>query len=259
MNIDTVRAYWDRRPCNIRHSKAKIGTKEYFDECEKRKYFVESHIPDFAEFEKWKDKDVLEIGCGIGTDSINFARAGARLTIIELSEKSLEITKKRFEVYQLKASFILANAEHLSDYMQGKAFDLVYSFGVIHHTPNPSSIIQEIKKVLKKDGELRIMLYSKFSTKNFMIRLGKATPEAQAGCPIASTYTKKTIHKLLVGFDVYDCHKDHIFPYKIREYKEYLYVKKFPWNILPQFIFNQFQKYLGWHYLIRAKNVQNRD
>lgn len=252
-SVDVVKQYWDRQPCNIKHSKAVMGTKEYFDQVEQRKYFVESHIPGFAEFQAWKGKEVLEIGCGIGTDSINFARAGAKLTVIELSEKSLEIAKKRFEVFGLTANFILANAEQLSTFLPNHHFDLVYSFGVIHHTPNPSAVIQEITKLLKPGGELRIMLYSKYSTKNFMINLGLAQPEAQGGCPIAFTYTSSDISKLLSSFNVYSCQKAHIFPYKIAEYKEYRYVKKFPWNITPQPIANLIERFMGWHYLIKAK------
>src|SRR5713226_1356279 len=100
--ITVVRDFWNRRPCNIRHSTKPVGTKEYFDEVEKRKYFVEPHIPAFAQFERWRGKRVLEIGCGIGTDAVNFARAGALYTGVELSQTSLELTKKRFEVFGLK-------------------------------------------------------------------------------------------------------------------------------------------------------------
>src|SRR5881397_1245736 len=100
--IDQVRAYWNRRPCNIRHSQSPVGTTEYFDEVEQRKYFVEPHIPKFAEFERWRGKKVLEIGCGIGTDSINFARAGADITTVDLSEKSMELARQRAAVFGLE-------------------------------------------------------------------------------------------------------------------------------------------------------------
>ena len=69
-SIDEVRSYWNARPCNIRHSTAPTGTREYFDQVESRKYKVEPHIPNFAEFDKWNGKKVLEIGCGIGTDEV---------------------------------------------------------------------------------------------------------------------------------------------------------------------------------------------
>src|ERR1017187_963444 len=100
--ITKVSDYWNARPCNIRHSSQPVGTREYFDEVEARKYMVEPHIPGFAEFEKWREKRVLEIGCGIGTDTINFARHGARVTSVDLSEKSLELARQRARVYGLQ-------------------------------------------------------------------------------------------------------------------------------------------------------------
>ena len=106
-SIETVAEYWNRRPCNIRHSRAPVGSRAYFDEVEQRKYFVEPHIPGFAQFERWRDKRVLEIGCGIGTDATNFARAGAEYTGIELSEVSLDLAKRRFDEFGLNGTFIL--------------------------------------------------------------------------------------------------------------------------------------------------------
>src|SRR5215213_4354639 len=101
-DIQRVQSYWNARPCNIRHSAQPIGTEEYFNEVEKRKYFVEPHIPPFAQFERWKGKRVLEIGCGIGTDTINFARAGAFVTAVDLSDQSLTLAKQRAKVFGLE-------------------------------------------------------------------------------------------------------------------------------------------------------------
>jgi 2-polyprenyl-3-methyl-5-hydroxy-6-metoxy-1,4-benzoquinol methylase len=255
VTVDVVKDYWNRRPCNIRHSSEPIGTKRYFDQVEARKYMVEPHIPEFAEFEKWKDKRVLEVGCGIGTDSINFARAGAHLTAVELSEASLEVCKQRFEVFSLKADFHIANAEELRKALPKNVekFDLVYSFGVIHHTPNPMRVFDEIAHLIKPGGELRVMLYSRYSTKNFMIAMGLAQPEAQTGCPIAFAYSKKQVEALMgKHFDIFSIAKDHIFPYKIEEYKQYKYAKRFPWNMMPRSVFHGVEKMLGWHTLIKA-------
>ena len=255
-NIDAVKAYWDRRPCNIRHSKAEIGTKEYFDEVEARKYFVEPHIPGFARFERWAGKRVLEIGCGIGTDAVNFVRAGADYTAVEVSEVSLGLTRQRFAAFGLKGTFHNANAEQLTAVLERRDFDLVYSFGVIHHTPDQRAVIEQARQVIRPDGELRIMLYAQNSWKSVMIDAGFDQPEAQAGCPIATVYSRAMIDDLLRGlFRVTWAEQAHIFPYRIESYIRYEYELE-PWfAAMPPDMFKALERRLGWHYLIVAQPI----
>lgn len=253
-DIDDVASYWNRRPCNIRHSDKEVGTKEYFDAVEQRKYFVEPHIPGFAQFARWQGKKVLEIGCGIGTDATNFARNGADYTGIELSTTSLALARRRFEVFGLTGHLHEGNAEDFSRMFEPASFDLVYSFGVLHHTPHPERAIAEIRKVIKPDGELRIMLYAKESWKSFMIDIGLDQPEAQSGCPVAYSYTQEEVRALLApGFEVTDTFQDHIFPYIIDKYVKYEYEFQ-PWfKAMPESMFRALERRLGWHMCITAK------
>lgn len=251
--ITEVRKFWDDRPCNVRHSSKEVGTKEYFDEVETKKFFVEPHILDFTEFSKLEGKKVLEIGCGLATVGANFAINGAEYTGIELSESSLELAKKRFEVLEQKGSFYSGNAEELSSFVPVETYDLIYSFGVIHHSPHPEKIVSEIKKYMDENSTLKIMLYAKDSWKNYMIEAGLDQPEAQYGCPIANTYTKQEVINLLDGYEVLSIEQDHIFPYQVEPYKKGEYIKQ-PWfDSMPPEMFRTLEKNLGWHLLITAK------
>jgi SAM-dependent methyltransferase len=266
-SLQEVKEYWDRRPCNIRHSPKPIGTRDYFDEVESRKYFVEPHIPAFADFPRWRGKDVLEIGCGIGTDSVNFTRNRANLTIVELSSESLAITKKRLELEHLRASLINGNAEELDELLPpGKKFDLIYSFGVIHHTPHPERVVKAISQRLKPDGELRIMVYARHSWKVLWIyaRYGWREPwnwrklvgkysEAQIGSPVSYVYSGKEVRNLLSEFQIESISKEHIFPYRISDYIEYKYVKNWYFRWMPDSWFRWLERRLGWHLLIVAR------
>ncbi len=256
VSIAQVQEYWDRRPCNIRHSRLDVGTREYFDEVEARKYFVEPHIPGFAEFDRWRGARVLEVGCGIGTDAVNFARAGADYTGVELSEASLALTRKRFEVFNLSGTLLSCNAETLGSTFSPNSFDLVYSFGVIHHTPNQRAVVEEIRKVIKSDGLFRFMLYAKNSWKDAMIDAGLDQPEAQSGCPIATTYTPEDVETLVAEkFQLEHVRQSHIFPYVIEKYINHEYDRQ-PWfKEMPKAMFEALERRFGWHMLIDARPI----
>jgi len=253
ITIEEVKKFWNDRPCNIKHSSKELGTIEYFDEVELKKFRAEPHILKFTEFPQWKNKKVLEVGCGLGTVGINFALNSAYYTGVELSKESLEIAKKRFEVYNQSGKFYLGNAEELSSFVHIETYDLIYSFGVIHHSPHPEKIVSEIKKYMNENSVLKIMLYAKDSWKNYMIDAGLDQPEAQYGCPIANTYTKQDVVELLDGYVVLSIEQDHIFPYQIEPYKKGKYIKQ-PWfDAMPIGMFETLEKNLGWHLLITAK------
>lgn len=265
--VQDVKKYWDDRPCNIRHSPKSIGSLEFFEESKQRKFFVEPHIKEFANYKEWKDKNVLEIGCGLGCESIEFALAGANLTSIDLSDKSLNIARQRALVYKaINIQFVQADAEHLSDSIPPRIFDLIYSFGVLHHTPKPEMAFSEIKKYMNKDTLLKIMVYHKISWRVLWILLsyGKGAfwrineliahySEAQEGCPVTYAYTKKSIKQLLTDFDILDIKIDHIFSYFIPEYKKYQYKTVWYFKWIPKKIFKLFEQKFGWHMMVTAK------
>lgn len=267
--LGAVQKYWNDRPCNIRHSRKEIGTREYFDEVERRKYLVEPHIPRFAEFEKWRGKKVLEIGCGIGTDTMNFARAGAQVTAVDLSEKSLELARLRARVFGFedRIRFIHADAEHLAENVPAEPYDLIYSFGVIHHTPHPERVIAQLPRFTKPDTTVKIMVYYRWSWKVFWIlaRYGKGAfwkldrliadnSEAQTGCPVTYVYSRKQAAGLLAhaGLRVAKAEVEHIFPYRIGDYVEYRYVRVWYFRWMPPPVFRALERLAGWHLCLTA-------
>jgi len=271
-SVEASRAYWDARPCNIRHSTKPVGTRAYFDEVEARKYFVEPHIPDFADFRRWKGQRVLELGCGIGTDTIRFARAGAHVAAVDLSQQSLAIARRRAEVFDVtsRVRFHEANGEDLSDVVPVEPYDLVYSFGVIHHIPRPDRALAELRRYLRPHGTLKIMVYNRYSWKVFWImatygggrfwklpELVARYSEAQTGCPTTRTYTKASARRLVeaAGFRVTEITVDHVFPYRIADYVQHRYVKEWYFRWMPRLLFRAFERRFGWHLLITAESA----
>jgi hypothetical protein len=180
----------------------------------------------------------------------------------------LKLARQRAEVFGVsdKITFYQANAEMLSDIVPIKPYALIYSFGVIHHTPHPEKIIEQVTKYMDKNTMLKIMVYNRNSWKVLwiLITYGKGkfwkldeliakNSEAQTGCPVTYSYTKNTVKGLLKGMKIKKVFCEHIFPYSIPEYKQYHYKKMWYFRYMPKFLFRFLERTIGWHLCVEAQ------
>jgi len=250
--LEKIQQYWNNQPCNVLHSKEPVGTERYFEEVSAKRYRAEPHILDFAGFHLWRGKRVLEIGCGIGTDAEQFARHGAEYVGIDISSDSLGICMQRFKTFNLAGKFYKINLL-TDDYSALGKFDLVYSYGVLHHSPNIAHHVKEISNLLNPDGELRFMVYAKNSWKYAMIQKGLDQFEAQAGCPYADAFTREEVELLLKdNFVIERIRQDHCFMYNVPAYKQGVFELE-PWfAAMSDTMREAVREYLGWHLLVKA-------
>jgi ubiquinone/menaquinone biosynthesis C-methylase UbiE len=158
---ERVRAFWQENPCGTKFADAPPGSRRFFELVEEHRYQKEWHVPDAAGFANAKGLRVLEIGCGLGTDGAQFAKAGASYTGVDLTDAAIELAQKRFELFQLPGTFRTADAEALD--FPNDSFDIVYSHGVLHHTPDTAGAVKEVHRVLKPGGRAIVMLYHRDS------------------------------------------------------------------------------------------------
>lgn len=158
---ERVRAFWQANPCGTRFADAEPGTRRFYELVEAHRYEKEWHIPTAANFAAAGGLRVLEIGCGLGTDGAQFAKAGADYTGVDLTEAAIELAQRRFELFGLSGKFCTADAENLD--FADQSFDLVYSHGVLHHTPDTAGSVREIHRVLQPGGRAVVMLYHRNS------------------------------------------------------------------------------------------------
>src|ERR1043166_8712268 len=158
---ERVRVFWQNNPCGTKFADAPPGSRKFYELVEEHRYRKEWHIPAAAGFDQTKDLAVLEVGCGLRTDGAQFAKAGANYTGIDLTDAAIDLAKRRFELFQLPGNFRVADAEHLD--FPDNSFDLVYSHGVLHHTPDPPAAVRGIHRVLRPGGKAVVMLYHRDS------------------------------------------------------------------------------------------------
>ena len=196
---ERVREFWQEHPCGTKFSDAEMGSREFFERTEEYRYEKEWHIPGAADFVATRGLKVLEIGCGIGTDGAQFAKAGADYTGIDLTEAAIDLARQRFAVSGLKGEFRVSDAENLD--FPNESFDLVFSHGVLHHTPDIETAISEIHRVLKPGGRAMVMLYHRGSY-NYRIgirilrRAGAGLLKSESGMKIVHQLTGEPLDSL---------------------------------------------------------------
>lgn len=222
---EQVKAFWEASPCAASSSDAAYGSPEFFAEVESERYRLEPYVHDFAEFPRWTGRRVLEVGVGLGTDLMQFVRAGADVAGIDLTEASVDAVRQRLSQEHLEADVRVGDAEKLP--FEDGSFDLVYSYGVLHHTPDTARAVSEVRRVLREDGEARVMLYARRSwlALGAWLRwgLGRGRPwrsisevlSAHLESPGTKAYTEAEVRRLFADFGLVEIER-RVTPYDRR-------------------------------------------
>lgn len=161
-----VQEFWDKAACGEELYLPSTDAAGYGTQSEKR-FALEPYIVDFAHFSEMRHLRVLEIGVGLGADHQEFARAGASLYGIDLTQRAVSHTRRRLAAFGLASHLAVGDAENLS--FEDSSFDVVYSWGVLHHTPDTRRAFLEVWRVLRPGGVAKIMIYHKWSMVGFML------------------------------------------------------------------------------------------
>ncbi len=261
--------YWNHLPCNYGFASAPEGSREFFEEIERKKLLLEDHIPHVAEFAGHRGEQVLEVGCGLGTMAIQYARHGARMTAVDLSSQSLALAKRRFALEGLPGQFHQGDGERLS--FRDERFDFVVSWGVIHHTPNTAGVISEIYRVLRPGGAFLVMVYYKYSAtylwdilfkkgiihgerlKRGAAELLNKHTEAQGNSPLTKVYSIRRVREMFSRFTEVRAQPYYLFKYKEGGYKEGRREPRFLYRHFPNTLYQLAGRIAGWHLVVKGR------
>jgi ubiquinone/menaquinone biosynthesis C-methylase UbiE len=241
--IEAVREFWNENVCGESYLvDERRGAAEYFERISDERYRWHYHLPPFLDEVAAAGSEVLEIGCGMGIDAIQLVRRGVNLTAIDLTEAGIELARSNFARLGLSADLRVGNAEALD--FADDSFDAVYSFGVLHHTPDTEKAISEVLRVLKPHGKAFIMLYSRYSLNRLVHRiLGRGyeySRDKQSDAPVTRVYSAKELGCLFR--DYVDCsfRKRYLFGVGYRPVAD----------LVPRGVNDLLGRILGWHWLI---------
>jgi ubiquinone/menaquinone biosynthesis C-methylase UbiE len=257
-----AREQWTQDPCGAVHGENEFGTREFFDTVERHRYTeYAAWMPRVMGFDKFRDARLLEIGCGMGTDLLQFARGGACCTGIDLTPRSIEITRHRFRLYGVDGSFMISDGEHLP--FRDESFDVVYSNGVLHHTPDTAGAIREVHRVLRPGGTAKVMLYHRNSL-NYWVDIvlrrgvlhadflrGRSVAEimsrvvefsSHGARPLVKVYSRKEARELFRMFKEVKVEVEQLTRAELR----------FLSRLVSEAMFERLRKRIGWNVIVTA-------
>lgn len=182
-----VHDFWNAASCGEKLYLAG-PEREAYEEHARTRYALEPYIPPFARFEDARGLRVLEIGVGLGADHARFAQAGAELFGIDLTPRAIDHTRRRLAAFGLTSTLDVGDAEHLA--FPDGTFDVVYSWGVLHHSPDTPAAIEEVRRVLKPGGHARVMIYHTWSLVGLMLWLRYALLRLRPWTSLRTIYAR---------------------------------------------------------------------
>ena len=244
--IDRVRDYWNVRIHDLEISKHAPGTPGFFADLDEYHFDKLHHLLRLVDFDGQRGKAVLDLGCGAGVDAVRFARAGARVTAVDLAPAAIELAQKNFELQGIQAEVMVANGEALP--FPDASFDFVFAHGVVQYTANDQALVDECRRVLKPGGQAVFQVYNRISWLNLLSKVMKVGLEHQ-DAPVLKKYSIGEFQRLLKGFSSVRLVPER-FPVKSRlhgGWKGTLYNTFFvgAFNALPRGLVRRY----GWHLL----------
>ena len=243
--IDRIQQYWNERIHDLKMTRHPVGSLEFFDDLDAYRFEKLHYLPRVVDFEGYRGRRLLEVGCGIGTDLVRFARGGALVTGIDLSETAIGLARQNFALHGLQPEELrVGNAEALP--YASESFDVVYAHGIVQYTADASRVIAECHRVLEPGGEAIFMVYNRISWLNALSTVMKVELEHE-DAPVLNTYSIPEFRRLLAPF-----HDVRIVPerFPVRSrlhggWKGALYNQLFvaTFNLLPRALVARF----GWH------------
>ncbi len=248
--LQEIEQYWNEHIHDLEIAKNPVGSQGFFHDLENYRFEKLHYLPSLVDFNAWAGKKILEVGCGVGIDLVRFARGGARVTGIDLADKSIELAKINFGFHSLSARLQKGNGEQLD--FPDNAFDCVYAHGVIQYTANDQALIDEIYRVLKPGASAIMMVYNRHSWLNFLSRTLKVKME-HTDAPILKQYSRREFSSLLKNFSKVNLVTER-FPVRSRLQKglkavffNNLFVPVY--NLIPKFVTRR----TGWHLMAFAR------